>query len=1289
MTQDNNAEVLDYLRRTSIELIETRKRLKELTDAAAEPIAVVGVACRYPGGATSPEQLWELVRSGADVISDFPADRHWDLPYDPDPERPGTCSTRSGGFLYDAGDFDADFFGISPREALSADPQQRLLLETSWECLERAGIDPETLRGSDTGVFAGLAYFGYGNHFFTPEAISGYAQVGSLLSVASGRVAYTLGLEGPAVSTETACSSSLVAVHQAVQSLRGGECTLALAGGVTVVGMPQVFREMSRQRGLAADGRCKAFADAADGTGFSEGVGVLVLERLSDARRNNRRIWAVIRGSAVNQDGASNGMTAPSGPAQQRVIRAALADARLQPREVDAVEAHGTGTTLGDPIEASALLATYGQHRENQPPLFLGSLKSNIGHTQAAAGVGGIIKMIMAMRHGVLPRTLHVDRPSRHVDWESGAVELLTEAREWTTAEGRPRRAGISAFGVSGTNAHVILEQAPDTPVEAPAAETTVEAPAAETAVQDPAAEVPAEDPAVQTAEAAGGPVPWLLSARSEQALRAQAHQLHAYAAAQPAPDLADIGWSLAATRTRFEHRAVVLGQDRDELLAALASLSEGGEHPGLVRDTAGPPAAPVYLFPGQGSPWAGVARPLYDAYPLFARSLDETCARLDAHLPFALRPLLLAEGPARPAHADRTDIAQPALFALQVALYRLLTHYGPAPGHLIGHSVGEIAAAHVAGVLDLDTAARLVAARGRTMQTVTEPGAMLAVRAPEAALSPLLAGYDRVGIAAVNGPESVVVSGLREQVHAVRDRLAADGVSAKLLPVAHAFHSPLMDPILAEFTQALGSLPAGRATIPVISTRLGREVGAEELASPAYWVRHVREPVRFHDAVQCARAAGGQVFVEVGPGATLTGITGEAFAAEGAGDALVLSASRRDRGGPQALIAALARLHTRGAHVDFDALFGPRRAVDLPTYAFQRRRYWLDWRAGADTADVAGAGLAAAGHPLLGAVVDHPGSDEVVVSGLWSLRRHGWLADHAVFGRVVVPATAYLEVALAVGGRLGCTTVEELTLEVPLILPETGEVRLRLVAGAADERGRRSLDVYARPGQDDEDENADDPAAGWTRHAMGTLAPDTSNTPDGSGTSGTSGAPAGPAVQDPQDAGRALAAWPPAGARPLDIGTLYDSFADAGFDYGPAFRGLREVWQRGTDLYALATLPDAAQDAAGDGFALHPALLDTVLHAAIAGGVVEVTGEQGRMPFAWSGVRLSGHAGPTVRVRLSPAGEDGVALHVADEHGRPLASVAALAFRPASAAQVHAARGGQRRPLYEVRWRP
>ncbi|WP_373873073.1 SDR family NAD(P)-dependent oxidoreductase [Actinoplanes palleronii] len=1242
---DDNADVLDYLRRTSIDLLDARRQLRELTDAAAEPIAIVGIACRFPGGVTSPETLWDLVRAGRDAVSDFPQDRGWDLDnlFDPDPDRPNSCTTRSGGFLYDAGDFDADFFGINPREALAADPQHRLLLECSWESLERAGIDPQALRGSATGVFAGVTYFGYGNHFVTPEVISGYGQTGSLLSMASGRVAYALGLEGPAVSTETACSSSLVAVHQAVQSLRQGECELALAGGVTVMGTTQVFREMSRQRGLATDGRCKAFADAADGTGFAEGVGVLVLERLSDARRNGRAIWALIRGSAINQDGASNGQTAPNGPAQQRLIRTALANARLEPGDVDVVDAHGTGTTLGDPIEAQAVLATYGQARDLDRPLWLGSLKSNIGHAQAAAGVGGIIKMVMAMRHATMPRTLHVDRPTTHVDWSAGAVELLTEARPWPDAPDRPRRAGVSAFGASGTNAHLILEQPPEVLDQAPEEEPTG---------PGRAHRVP------------GGLIPWVLSARSAQALSARADQLRDLLGSDPDLDLADVGWSLVSSRSAFDRRAVVFGRGRDELLNGLASLSEGAESAAVVRGRTTDLGGVVFLFPGQGSPWAGAARELYDIFPVFADTLDAICERFDAHLPFALQPLLLA-GPSAQRRADRTDIAQPALFALQVSLYRLITHYCPPPQYLIGHSVGEIAAAHVSGALDLDSAVRLVAARGRVMQTVGEPGAMLAVRAPEERVRSLLGRYHRVDVAAVNGPASVVLSGLRDQVHQLRDRLVGDGVSAKLLDVDHAFHSSLMDPILDEFADAIGTLAEGHLSIPVMSARLGREVTIEDLTSVAHWRDHVREPVRFFDAVVSARKAGADVFLEVGPGASLTSVLTEAFAGEGAHDVLTVSSARRDRGAAEALGGALAHLYVRGVDVDWVGLIGPRRRVDLPTYPFQRQRYWLDLTAGMNSGEVRAAGLSVPSHPLLDAAVEHPGTGEVLFTGRWSLRDHAWLADHAVFGAVVVPATAYLDLALWAGESVGCFAIDELTLETPLIVPPSGEIRVRVVVGAADEAGRRSLDVYSGPGE------ADSATTAWSRHASGHLAPS-----------------AAPTTASGQGA-RELAAWPPPGAHRLHIDGLYDSFAAGGFDYGPAFRGLTEVWQRGDDLLAAATMPSSSEEPAPRGFALHPALIDAALHAMVAGQVIEVDGDHAWMPFSWSAVQRGGDCGATVRVRISPVAGGVVSVLIADEHGREVARVGALTMRPANAEQLRPPRDAHQGSLFALQWHP
>ncbi|WP_043183285.1 type I polyketide synthase [Streptomyces sp. NRRL F-5123] len=913
-------KLVDYLKWVTADLHRTRKRLAEAESAAREPIAIVGMACRYPGGVRGPEDLWRLVLDGGDAIGDFPANRGWDVDglYDPDPQSPGTSTTRYGGFLHDADEFDPAPFGLSPREAAATDPQQRLLLETAWEAFEHAGIAPNSLRGSDTGVFAGVMYGDYATRLGqVPAEFEGFVGNGSAGSVASGRIAYTFGLEGPAITVDTACSSSLVAVHLAAQALRRGECGMALAGGVTVMATPGLFVEFSRQRGLSADGRCRSFAAGADGAGFAEGAGLLLLERLSTAVREGHRVLAVLRGSAVNQDGASNGLTAPNGPAQRRVVGSALADAGLGPADVDAVEGHGTGTSLGDPIEVQALIASYGKGRPADRPLLLGSVKSNIGHTQAAAGVAGVIKMVMAMRHGVLPRSRYAEQPSEHVDWSGAGVSLLARTVPWPATD-HPRRAGVSAFGISGTNAHLILEQA-----------------------EHEAAPAPVEPDGTAT------PVPVPVSAHGRAALRAQAARLRDAVAAGPGLRVADLARGLAVGRSALPDRAVVLAADRDGLLRGLDALGHGERAPELVGPgTASAPGRTAFLFTGQGSQRPGMGRELHGEHPVFAAALDAVCAEFDGHLDRPLREVMFA--PADSADAallDETRYTQPALFALEVALFRLLESWGLVPDAVMGHSIGELAAVHAAGVLDLADACTLVAARARLMQAMPPGGAMVSVRAGEDEVMPLVAEHaEGVGIAAVNGPATVVISGDRDTTLRVMRELRGLGHRTKRLRVSHAFHSPHMDGVLDDLADVAAGLTFRAPAITVVSNVTGAPVRLDELRSPGYWARHVRGTVRFSDGVRSLHDDGVTAYVEVGPGAVLTPLAHDCLAAAGVDGPVVIPALRGDRPETGSALAALALAHVHGLPVDWPGVLGEGpQERDLPTYAFQRRRYWID----------------------------------------------------------------------------------------------------------------------------------------------------------------------------------------------------------------------------------------------------------------------------------------------------------------------------------------------------------
>ncbi|WP_435845449.1 SDR family NAD(P)-dependent oxidoreductase [Streptomyces hygroscopicus] len=1263
----------DYLRRVTADLRRTRQRLQEAESDRYEPIAIVGMGCRYPGDVASPDDLWRLVADGRDAISGYPTDRGWDLDhlYDPDPDVPGKSYGREGGFLYDAGDFDAALFNMSPREALATDPQQRLVLETAWETLERAGIDPTSLHSTSTGVFTGSYDRDYGTLLTRASGeTEGYIPTGVFSSVISGRVAYSLGLEGPAVTVDTACSSSLTAIHLACQSLRSGESTLALAGGVSIMATPTAFVAFSRQRGLAPDGRCKAFADAADGTNFSEGVGLVLLERLCDAERNGRQVLAVIRGSALNQDGASNGLAAPNGPSQQRVIRRALANARLTADQVDAVEAHGTGTTLGDPIEAQALLATYGQDRPADRPLLLGSLKSNIGHTQAAAGVAGVIKMVMAMRHGVLPRTLHVDAPTSHVDWSAGAVALVTEETAWPET-GRPRRSAVSSFGISGTNAHVVLEQAPEaTTASAPApatasatvpatppvaASATVPAPAS--AAASATASATATDPAARTGPRHLSVVPWVVCAGSATALRAQAQRLRSFLQERPGPRADEVGYSLAVGRARLGHRAVLVGGDRAELLDRLEAVRRGEPAPGTVT-AGGTPAAEgrrtVFVFPGQGAQWEGMALELAEDSAVFRDRLME-CER-------ALRPLVdwslmdvLRGAPDAPG-LDRVDVVQPVLFSVMVSLAALWRSLGVEPDAVIGHSQGEIAAACVAGMLSLEDAAAVVALRSGLLERLSGKGGMVSVALSAEEAAERLGRWDgRLGVAAVNGPRTVVVSGDADALEELLAACAEDGVRARTIPVDYASHSGHVEAVEADLKEVLAAIGPRRGEVPLYSTVTGGPVDGTELDA-GYWYRNLRQPVRFAPVVSTLTERGFDTFVEISPHPVLTASVEDS----GAGRPVCASGSlRRGEGGLDRFLLSAGELFVQGVEVDWAAVFagsGARR-VELPTYAFQRERFWL---AGGATAGDAGAyGLAGPAHPVLGAALEIPASGGAVVGGRLSVREQPWLAQHRVLGRVFVPGAALVEMVIRAGDTVGCPVLEELVIQTPLVLEKDTGTLLRVVVAEAGADGRREISVHARPEAD---------GAEWVCHASGAVRPP------------------GPGAAQPPGSGSA-AVWPPAGAEPVPVDGVYDGMAERGLEYGELFRGLEAVWRRGGDTFAEVVLPDGGEGEV-TGFGMHPALLDAALHALVLSDVVPgMAAGAPWLPFAWTGVRLYAVGATRVRVHIT-AGPGGAArIHVADGAGGAVLSVDGLTLRPLPADTVPG--GGHRAHLLREEWLP
>ncbi|MFE5083328.1 SDR family NAD(P)-dependent oxidoreductase [Streptomyces mirabilis] len=1196
-----------------------------------EDIAVISMGCRYPGGADDPEALWRLLASGEDAITEVPAGR-WDTRglYDPDPEAPGKAYTLRGGFLSDIDRFDAHFFGISPREAAAMDPQQRLLLGTAWETIERAGIVPDTLNGSSTGVYIGLYDSGY--QASAPLGrLDGHVGTGSASSVASGRIAYTLGLQGPAVTVDTACSSSLVALHLAARALASGECDLALAGGATLLVTPRGHVEFSRLRGLSPSGRCSPFSTDADGVVWAEGCGLVLLKRLADARRDGDRVLAVVKGSAINQDGRSQGLSAPSGPAQERVVRAALDAAGLRPDDLDHVEAHGTGTRLGDPIEGRALAAVFGPGRPADRPLGVGSLKSQIGHTQAAAGIGGVIKTVLALGHELLPASLHDDTPTEHVDWAGGGLRVHSAAQAWPRGGDRVRRAGVSAFGISGTNAHVVLEEAPRDLVR-PATGT-------------PPTQLP-------------GATLFPLSARTLPALRGQAARLLEALDEQPRPALPDVAATLAHHRTHFEHRAVVRAADRDDLLTALRALAEGRTDSDTSTGTGtdavvGPQQAVLtgklaFVFPGQGSQWAGMARDLLDRDPVFADELDRCDAALRPFTTWSVAAVLRGAEGAPP--LDRVDVVQPVLFAVMVSLAAVWRARGVRPDAVIGHSQGEVAAACVAGALSLSDAAAVVALRSQALTALSGTGTMAVVALPHTEVEDRLADLDgRVCVAAVNSGRSTVIAGDVEPLETLLAHLDREQVFARRLDVDYASHSPRVEPVRATVLDELDGVTTCPTSVTWYSTVTGEPV-TEELEAD-YWYTNLREPVRFAPTVERMAADGYRCFVELGPHPSL--VTALHTVAEDSGheDLVAVGSLHRDEDGPACLDRAAAELHVHGRRIDWRRLVPDTAPADLPTYAWDPRRHWIE----PESTTGAPGLFDRAAHPLLGVQLQSPDETRWTFRGEWSQDTADWLPEHTVFGRTVVSGTTLMELcraALAVAHPDDPADLTDLLLLSPLTLPDSGTVEVSVevvTAGPVPE-----ITVHSRPRAQE--------ATGWTLHATASAS-----------------APAAPTGERPP-------AWPEA-AEPAWTLETYERLSELGLGYGPAFQGVRSAVTTGDgELLARLSLPPTARDAA-DPYPLHPALLDAALHVAAgldaSDGRVLLPVAVGRCVLPPGGARDL-----TAAVRRTGGSGTDLTLDVKlwDTDGFPAGRLEGVRLRAADPADLNGASENARH-LYEVVW--
>ncbi len=1240
-----SADQLDILRRSLVEIKKLRAKLEAVEYERSEPIAVVGIGCRFPGGANDPDSFWQMLCNGVDAITEIPTER-WDKNafYNPDPDAPGKMTSIWGGFLKDVDQFDPQFFGISPREATSMDPQQRLLLEVSWEALENAGQAPDQLFGSQTGVFIGITANDYAQLDIGMDLnrLDTYTGTGSGFCVAAGRISYVLGFQGPSVPVETACSSSLVAVHLACESLRKRDCNLALAGGVNLILSPSGMIYFSKLRAVAPDGRCKTFDEAADGYVRGEGCGMLVLKRLSDAQANNDHILALIRGSAVNHNGRSNGLTAPSGIAQEAVMRRALEHAGVAPAELGYIEAHGTGTALGDPIEVNALAAVFGD-RSPEQPLKIGSIKTNIGHAESAAGVAGLIKAILMLKHGIIPPHLHLKRPNPMIDWASMPIEVPTRLEDWPAGYAR-RLAGVSSFGMGGTNAHVVLEAAP-APEPRPAA--------------------PERSHHLFT-----------LSAKTAPALRALANRMAQALEQYPATALPDLCYSVNAGRAIWPYRLALVAENLPALQADLAAVAEG-TLPTRVQhgqvDTNRPRPRLAFVFSGQGSQYVNMARELYDTSPTFRNALDSCAQGLAPYLDTPLLELLFpADGAAADqaaARLDQTGYTQPALFAIEYALAQLWMSWGVVPSVVLGHSVGEYVAATVAGILTLEDALRLIALRGRLMQALPTGGTMAAIAAPADRVCTLLAQVDANGvvISAYHGPRETVIAGPAAGVAAVVAAAESAGLRAKTLRVSHAFHSPLMQPMVAAFRDAAAQVQYGAAKIPLVTNVNGEVVARGARLDAAYWAAHVEAPVQWERQVEVARRElGVEVWLEVGPKSTLT-----AMAQTAAWPGLWLSTLRAKERDWAQLLTSVGALYVAGVTLDgvaFDRDY-PRRRLLLPPSPFIRQRYWVQSANTPGTALYVQQQHADTINPLLGRKLNMATGDTIFEAQI-AASYPSFLNDHRIYGTVIVPGVCFVTMMLAAAEQIhgkNRSVIEHIVIKEPLVIPDQQTCTVQIVVR---NEPRPSISVYSLSGE------ADDRS--WKLHATSALV-----------------------VLDQTESEPALDVTliQARCSEHIPGAVFYQGTDLLDFQLGPQFQGIKDMWQGEREVLGLIELPELLHSEVGM-YPLHPVLLDASLQifGSVLPRIEEVSERAIYLPIGfdrcvlhqppqsirlWSHIRLRE---PAKTVQESYTGD----LRIVDMNGQLVLSIDGMHFKRAPrAALLKALPQRYNDWLYQVAWQP